>query len=149
MAKTQTENGTKSSKRQTQILIGIALIILSAVFVFVALEQPKVTEIKEDSSYDYNYSYEGSSDAQTTNSSVNNSSQQDGFSTESAVRYPLNLNTCTAEELMTIKGIGESRADAIISYRDYIGGYTSVEQLKNISGIGESVYAAIEPYVTV
>ena len=50
---------------------------------------------------------------------------------------------------MTIDMIGQTRANAIIAYRDYLGGYTSVEQLRNISGIGESVYAAIEPYVTV
>ncbi|MDE7124673.1 MAG: helix-hairpin-helix domain-containing protein, partial [Eubacterium sp.] len=59
------------------------------------------------------------------------------------------LNTCTAAELMTIDMIGQTRANAIIAYRDYLGGYTSVEQLRNISGIGDSVYAAIEPYVTV
>ena len=50
---------------------------------------------------------------------------------------------------MTIDNIGEARAGAIIAYRDYLGGYTSVEQLKDISGIGDAVYASIEPYVTV
>ena len=65
------------------------------------------------------------------------------------VQYPLNLNTCTAAELMTINGIGEARASAIIAYRDYLGGYTDVEQLKNISGIGDGIFAKIEPYVTV
>ncbi len=50
---------------------------------------------------------------------------------------------------MAIDNVGETRANAIIAYREYLGGYTSVEQLKNISGIGDSVYALIEPYVTV
>ena len=66
-----------------------------------------------------------------------------------SVQYPLNLNTCTAAELMTINGIGEARASAIIAYREYLGGYTDVEQLKNISGIGDGIFAKIEPYVTV
>ncbi|MDE6413609.1 MAG: helix-hairpin-helix domain-containing protein, partial [Eubacterium sp.] len=35
------------------------------------------------------------------------------------------------------------------AYREHLGGYTSVEQLKNISGIGDAVYASIAPYVTV
>lgn len=63
--------------------------------------------------------------------------------------YPINLNTCTAEELMSIENVGESRANAIIEYRDYLGGYTSVEQLKDIKGIGDATFAKIEPYVTV
>lgn len=66
-----------------------------------------------------------------------------------AVSYPINLNTCTAEELMSIENVGESRANAIIEYRDYLGGYTSVEQLKDIKGIGDATFAKIEPYVTV
>lgn len=70
-------------------------------------------------------------------------------SVAAAVSYPINLNTCTAEELMSIENVGESRANAIIEYRDYLGGYTSVEQLKDIKGIGDATFAKIEPYVTV
>ena len=50
---------------------------------------------------------------------------------------------------MSIENVGESRANAIIEYRDYLGGYTSVEQLKDIKGIGDATFAKIEPYVTV
>ena len=50
---------------------------------------------------------------------------------------------------MTISGIGETRANAIIAYREYLGGYTDVEQLKDIYGIGDGIFAKIEPYVTV
>ena len=50
---------------------------------------------------------------------------------------------------MQIDGIGEVRAAAIIAYRNELGGYTSVEQLKNIKGIGEATFAKIAPYVTV
>lgn len=70
-------------------------------------------------------------------------------SVAAAVSYPINLNTCTAEELMSIENVGESRANAIIEYRDYLGGYTSVEQLKDIKGIGDATFEKIEPYVTV
>ena len=50
---------------------------------------------------------------------------------------------------MSVDGIGEARAAAIISYREQIGGYTSVEEIKNISGIGEATFNAIAPYLTV
>ena len=63
--------------------------------------------------------------------------------------YPINLNTATVDELVTIRGIGESRASAIIEYREYLGGYTSVEQIKEIRGIGESTYSKLAPYLTV
>ena len=49
---------------------------------------------------------------------------------------------------MAIDGIGETRADSILAYREQLGGYTSVEQLKEISGIGDTLYAKIAPYVT-
>lgn len=50
---------------------------------------------------------------------------------------------------MEIDGIGEVRADAIIAYREKLGGYSSVEQLKDISGIGDKTFEKIAPYVTV
>lgn len=59
------------------------------------------------------------------------------------------LNTATKEQLMEIKGIGDSFATRIIAFREQNGGFTSVEQLKEISGIGEKRYAAWAPYFTV
>ena len=50
---------------------------------------------------------------------------------------------------MSIKGIGESKASAILEYRDYIGGYTSVDEIKNIKGIGDKTFNEISPYLCV
>ncbi|MCD7723489.1 MAG: helix-hairpin-helix domain-containing protein [Clostridiales bacterium] len=66
-----------------------------------------------------------------------------------SVSYPLNLNTCTQEELETLDSIGEARAYAIISYREYLGGYTSTEQIKDIKGISDGIYEKIKDYITV
>ena len=49
----------------------------------------------------------------------------------------ININTATKEELMTLKGIGEVKAEAIIEYREKYGGIRSIEELINIKGIGE------------
>lgn len=65
------------------------------------------------------------------------------------VSYPVNLNTATFEELTAIQGIGDQRAAAILAYREQIGKYTSVEQIKDIRGIGDGLYAKIAPYLTV
>jgi len=61
----------------------------------------------------------------------------------------INLNTCTVDDLLAIDGIGESRAKAIVAYREQIGAYKSVEEIKNISGIGDATYEALAPYLTV
>lgn len=147
---TEKEKSTKSDKRTSEVLIGVGLIILAAVFSAIALMQPRVStggnqdEISEESIT----SSVVSEFSESTESAPIETDEKQAYAL-SSIQYPLNLNTCTAEELMTINKIGESRAAAIISYREYLGGYTSVEQLKNISGIGDEVYSAIEPYVTV
>lgn len=156
------ESSKRSDKRQTDILVGIALLLISVVFAFVAFSQPRVSNDytqKDETSAVYSPVFTDEEEetqgetvvSQTENTTANNdNSAADTEEKESInVQYPLNLNTCTAEELMTIDNIGEARASAIIAYRDYLGGYTSVEQLKDISGIGDAVYASIEPYVTV
>lgn len=61
----------------------------------------------------------------------------------------VNLNTASADELMTLPGIGESKAMSILSYREERGGFGSIEELKNITGIKEGVYSKIKDYITV
>jgi competence protein ComEA len=50
---------------------------------------------------------------------------------------------------MTIDGLGEKRAGLIVAYRQQIGSYTDVSQIKNIKGIGDSIYEKVAPYLTV
>ena len=61
----------------------------------------------------------------------------------------INLNKASVEELCAIPGIGESRAQAIIAYRDKNGGFKDVEELKEISGIKDATFEKIKPYVCV
>ena len=60
----------------------------------------------------------------------------------------VSLNTATAADLIALSGVGEKTAAAIIAHRDSIGGYTSVEQLKDVKGIGPAKYAELEKQVT-
>lgn len=59
----------------------------------------------------------------------------------------VNINTASKEELMTLPGIGESKALAIISYRQENGRFSSIEELKDISGIKDGVFLKIEEYI--
>lgn len=60
----------------------------------------------------------------------------------------ININTATKEELMTLPGIGESKADDIIKYREANGQFKSIEELTNINGIGENILAKIKENIT-
>ncbi|MDO4280950.1 MAG: helix-hairpin-helix domain-containing protein [Peptococcaceae bacterium] len=61
----------------------------------------------------------------------------------------ININTATAEELEELPGIGEVRAEAIISHRETNGPFKAIENLQDVSGIGEKTYEKIASSVTV
>ncbi len=171
---TNTE-ATKSSPYQTLVLIGIGLIIIGIIFVVIALYQPTVStessvsfsiinsedaynttvannEVVVNESEEYQAHDESEEQEYTTVATATTATATTAAATQgsaSSVTYPLNLNTCTMEELETLSGIGEARASAIISYREQIGGYTNIEQIKEISGIGDTIFNNIKDYITV
>ena len=69
--------------------------------------------------------------------------------TEDDENKKVNINTATKEDLMTLPGIGESKALAILAYRKEQGGFTSVEDIKNIPGIKDAVFSKIVDYITI
>ena len=60
----------------------------------------------------------------------------------------VNVNTATKEELMTLNGIGEVKAQAIIDYRTKNGPFKTLEDLEKVSGIGEGTIGKIKKDVT-
>lgn len=61
----------------------------------------------------------------------------------------ININTASKEELMSLPGIGESKADSLIEYRETCGGFKDIEEIMNIPGIKEGIYNNIKDYIVV
>ncbi len=61
----------------------------------------------------------------------------------------ININTSTKEELMTLSGIGESKANAIIEYRTNNGNFNVIEDVMKVSGISETIFNKIKENITV
>jgi len=64
-------------------------------------------------------------------------------------RKKVNLNTATREELMTLKGIGEARAEDIIRFREKQGYFQAIEDIMNVPGIKEAAFEKIKEEITV
>ena len=60
----------------------------------------------------------------------------------------ISINNASKEELMTLPGIGESKAKDIVDYRTKNGPFKKLEDLKNIPGIGENVYNNLKENIT-
>ncbi len=61
----------------------------------------------------------------------------------------VNINTASLEELMTVPGIGEAKARAIIAYRQEHGAFSTVEEIKNVEGIKDGVFKKIKDYIDI
>ncbi len=70
---------------------------------------------------------------------------------ESSISYEegkININTATLEELLTIPGIGETKAEAILEYRE-TQKFQSIEDIQKVNGIGSSTFEKIKDSIMV
>lgn len=71
------------------------------------------------------------------------------FSSISLAYAAVNLNTATVDELDAVKGIGPSKAKAIVDYRAKNGSFKSVDDLKGVKGFGDKSVAKLRSELTV
>ncbi|MGM0889643.1 MAG: helix-hairpin-helix domain-containing protein [Bacillota bacterium] len=61
----------------------------------------------------------------------------------------VNLNTATQEDLQTLTGIGPSKANAILEYRETVGKFKEVDELKQVTGIGDKTFERLRDSISV
>lgn len=119
----QVENSQKNSSEETNIKLG---------------EDVKGDLIKNDASITEN-DKNGNS---TKDTSKEEAIDDDGYIPS------ISLNKATIEELMKLPGIGESKAQLMIEYRNNNGGFKSIEEITNVKGIGTKIFEKIKQYLT-
>jgi len=61
----------------------------------------------------------------------------------------ININTASGEQLQNLSGVGEKKAQTIIDYRNENGSFETIEEIMNVKGIGESIYQKIKEKIKV
>ena len=146
--KTNEVNETQPKGNNARQSLAEKLILFAVFIVFAALVV----------SFAYNWNYVGEEDSgdvvsfQYTTSKktpivVYDSGEQSGM--EELVTDKININTATLDELDSLPGIGPSKAQAIIDYRDKESIFTCPEDIKKVSGIGDKIYEQIKDKITV
>ncbi len=137
--------------RERMLWLG-ALIITAVVFLVIGLSSPlSFTNVRNEDRQQI--TIEKATDATSSDiSSINNTALYATSVTSATTTVTsdrININTATAEELMTVPGIGEAFAQRILAYRHAHNGFTSLAELKEVEGVGDSRYNSWSPYLTV
>ncbi len=85
-------------------------------------------------------------DSTTTSDPQNDPSQNSDTTAENS---KVNINTATSEELQTLNGIGESKAQKIIDHREKNGLFKTIDELTNVSGIGSKTLESLRDSICV
>ena len=76
-------------------------------------------------------------------------STNDTSSSSVVISGKISLNTATLDELMMLPSIGEAKAEAIIKYREEVGAFQNIEELKEVNGIGDAIFDQIKESITI
>lgn len=124
--------------------LNLAEKINDGIKIYVPSEE-EVWELKEAQKDGLNIDYLGAG----LNGNLASAGNTDSTSKSGITNGMVNINTATKEEMMTLPGIGEAKAELIISYREENGAFQSPQDIMKISGIKEGLYNKIKEKICV
>lgn len=139
-------------KGQEVYLVSFALVLLSLILLYDLYKTPSLSPavVKETAGTS---SFEVISNADDTIDNSENEPiyNEDANSQKAKQSYSgiVNINTASVQELMSLNGIGEVKASAIVDYRIENGLFDNVDELTNVKGIGEKTVDKIRNRITV
>ena len=68
---------------------------------------------------------------------------------DEVINNKININKASLSELKLLPNIGDAKAQAIIDYRNSVGIFKTINDIKNVSGIGDSLFDKIKDLITV
>lgn len=110
---------------------------------------PSSKDLKENSNFDFVVVGSGDGSSGSVNDSEMSKDDSAGGSSGKKNIGVVNINIASQTELESLPGIGPSLALKIIKYRNEVGKFSSVEDIKNVSGIGDSKFDDIKEYICV
>lgn len=149
MKKTGSELIAKLAKIGTGAAVAAAVVVGFSVADRSPRESAVVLSSIPESSVSAEYKSPANSVYVESDSVSENSQKSETRNTDTIKPYLININTATSRQLQELSGIGESKAAAIIEYREMHGGFSDISELLNVSGIGEGIFENIRGHITV
>lgn len=138
----------KQLRFSTKILISVALVALAGVICFAMFDMPLARFDAVESEAD---TVEVEITATQTQEQGESAADGNTRSNTAQTKFSgvVNINTAGVDELIKLNGIGETKAQAIIDYRNENGAFSSIDEITNVKGIGEKIFEKIKDNITV